>query len=235
MKSKEDFLQMLLDKGALRMESNPDKFFMFKSGRRSPNMINMRALTDGESLSAIKRAYAQKIKELLDSGAVEDFDFIFGPAYAGISLACLACEGLFEMGVNKRYLYDRKEAKGYGDVKMDDLIVGGGHFFAGARILIVDDVITTGATKEDALKKLASLGEQKIVGLVLAVDRQEKLGDATNVEEKSATEKLEESGIKVFPILTMQEIYAMVKEYMPDMDNMHWIEYYEKYGAVKLD
>lgn len=231
----EDFLQMMMDKGALRMESNPTKFFTFKSGRRSPNMINMRALTDGEALAAIKHAYAQKIKELLDGGKIEEFDFIFGPAYAGISLACLACEGLFELGINKRYLYDRKEAKGYGDVKMDDLIVGAGHFTPGSRILIVDDVITTGATKEDSMKKLASLGEQKIVGLVLAVDRQEKLGDATNVEAKSATQKLEERGIKVFPILTMQEIYAMVKEYMPDGDKVHWIEYYEKYGAVKLD
>ncbi|MBI4019291.1 MAG: hypothetical protein HY364_03460 [Candidatus Aenigmarchaeota archaeon] len=232
---KKDFLQLLLEKGAMRMAQYEKDFFVFKSGRRSPNMINLRGMTDGESLEGLKKAYADQIKQLLDEGKIEDFDFIFGPAYAGISLACLACEGLYELhGMNKRYLYDRKESKGYGDKAMDDAIVGAGHFTPGAKILMIDDVITTGSTKTDAMKKLETLGEHKIVGLVLAVDRQEKLGDAERAEEKSATERLEDAGIKVFPILTMKDIFSIINEYLTLQDKINWIEYYRKYGAVKL-
>lgn len=232
---KKDFLQLLLQKGAVRMAQHEKEFFVFKSGRRSPNMINLRGMTDGESLEGLKKAYAGHIKRLLDECRIEDFDFIFGPAYAGISIACLACEGLYELhGINKRYLYDRKESKGYGDKAMDDVIVGAGHFTAGAKVLMVDDVITTGGTKADAMKKLAMLGDHKIVGIVLAVDRQEKLGDAERVEEKSATQQMEDAGIKVFPILTMKDIFGIMGEGLNLQDKTNWIEYYRRYGAIKL-
>ena len=233
---KKDFLDILLDKGALSIADNANDLFVFKSGRKSPNFVNLRALTDGESLSALKKAYAGLIKQLLDEGKIEDFDFIFGPAYAAINLACLACEGLYELyGLNKRYLYDRKESKGYGDTKMDDLIVGSGYFKKGSRILLIDDVITTGAKKIESLEKLSLLGEHRIVGMVLAVDRQEKMGDSVNVEVLSATENIEKSfGIKTFSILRMQDIFNLVKDDMPSDIKMSWIEYYKKYGSINL-
>lgn len=233
---KKDFLDILLNKGALRIADNASDLFVFKSGRKSPNFINLRALTDGESQSGLKKAYATFIKKLLDEKKIEDFDFIFGPAYAAINLACLACEGLYELyGMNKRYLFDRKESKGYGDTKMDDLIVGSGYFKKGSRILLIDDVITTGAKKIESLEKLAMLGEHKIVGMVLAVDRQEKMGDATNVEALSATENIEKNfRIKAFSILSMQDIFSLVKDDVPSDIKLSWIEYYDRYGAVKL-
>ena len=107
-----ELLNVLIDKGALRIAPNINELFVFKSGRRSPNFINIGALTDGESMSKLKEALAHFITSLLKKGEIEDFDFIFGPAYKGINLAILACEGLYELyGMKKRYLYDRKEEK----------------------------------------------------------------------------------------------------------------------------
>ncbi len=230
---KKDFLRLLLRKGSLRISESTNELFVFKSGRRSPNFINIGALTDGEALIGIKKAYANFIYNLLKEGKLEKFDFIFGPAYKGINLACLACEGLYELGINVRYLYDRKEEKAYADTA-EKVIVGSGYFRPGSKILLIDDVITTGLTKTDALEKLKILGDHRVVGLVLAVDRQEKMGDAINIENKSAAQSMEDAGIKTFSILTMQDIFNQIKNSISDEIRKSWTEYYEKYGMVRL-
>ncbi|MFH0848474.1 MAG: orotate phosphoribosyltransferase [archaeon] len=232
----QEFLNLLLRKGGLRIAPNAHELFVFKSGRRSPNFINIGALTDGESLAKIRWAFGNFIANLLNEGKLQDFDFIFGPAYKGIGLAALACEGLSELrGINKRYLYDRKEEKVYADRKMDQIIVGSGYFKPGDKILIIDDVITTGDTKLESIEKLRVLGEHKVVGLVLAVDREEKMGDAEQVERISAVQNIEEQfGIKVFSILSMKRVFDLVKDEISDDIRRIWIDYYDRYGVENL-
>ena len=230
------FLDILVRKGALRLPPNPDEPFILKSGRPSPYFINLGALTDGESLAAVKWAFASYIVLLMEQGLLEDFDYVFGPSYKGISLATLTCEGLKELyGMDKRYMYDRKEEKEYGDLTADKVIVGAGYFKPGQKILVVDDTITTGATKVESIEKLKLLGEHTIVGFIIAVDRQEKLGDVDKVEEKGAVEYLEkELGVKVFSLENITTIYNKIKDSMDDKMRRLWIEYYEKYGTEKL-
>jgi orotate phosphoribosyltransferase len=234
--AKKEFLELLLTKKALKIASDEKSFFTFKSGRKSPNFINIGALCDGESQSALKRAYATAIAQGVRAGVLKDFTFIFGPAYKGITLAALSCEGLFELyGKNTSLLYDRKEAKNYGDLAADQVITGAGSWTAGSSILLVDDVITTGKAKYDALERLKALPDFKLAGLVLAVDRQELMGDATIVGDKSAVQAFEsELGIKSVSVLTMQDIFSAVKDDLEPQIKRAWIEYYVKYGAVRL-
>jgi len=231
------FLDILISKGALRLPPNPDEPFMLKSGRPSPYFINLGALTDGESLAAVKWAFASYVVLLMEQGLLEDFDYVFGPSYKGISLATLTCEGLKELyGMDKRYMYDRKEEKEYGDLSADRVIVGAGYFKPGQKILVVDDTITTGATKVESIEKLKLLGDHTIVGFIIAVDRQEKLGDVDNVEEQGAVEYLEdELGVKVFSLENITTIYEKIKDSVDDEMKRLWIEYYDKYGTEKLE
>ena len=231
------FLDLLIEKGALRLAPNPDELFTLKSGRRSPYFINLGALTDGESLAKLKWAFASYIALLLEEGAISDFDYVFGPSYKGISLAALTCEGLKELyGLDKRYMYDRKEEKPYGDVKADRVIVGASYFKPGERILVVDDTITTGKTKIDTLEKLKLLGEHEVVGIVIAVDRQERMGDAEHVDERGAVEYIEEElGLKVYSIQNIKTIYQLIRDSLDEEMRRIWIDYYRRYGTVSLE
>jgi aspartate carbamoyltransferase regulatory subunit len=231
------FLDVLINGGALRFPPSPDRPFILKSGRPSPYFVNLGALTDGESLGKLKWAFASYIALLVETGEIPDFDYVFGPSYKGISLAALTCEGLNELyGMDKRYMYDRKEAKDYGDLTSDQVLVGAGYFKPGQRLLVVDDTITTGITKVETIEKLRMLGDHEVVGLVIAVDRQERLGDRDNVEEMSAVEYLEqEMGLKVHSIQNIETIYGLIKESLsPEMRGL-WLDYYRRYGTVQLD
>jgi orotate phosphoribosyltransferase len=229
---KKKFIGMLLSKGALRIAKGKEDLFTLKSGRNSPYFINMGYLTDGEALKGIKEAYAGAAARMVADGEMEDFDFIFGPAYKGIPIGALMCEGLNELGMNKRFIYDRKEEKAHGDKATDKSIVGANHFKPKGRILIVDDVITTGGTKLDVFKKLEELGEHKIVGILVAIDRQEKMGDLVKVEEKTASQSIEEGhGVKVYSIGTVEDIFKQVEKGMAPEVRAAWLEYKKKYGA----
>jgi len=238
---KREFLELLLKKNALKIAKDTKAFIKLKSGRMSPTFISVGALTDGESLATLKHSYSRAAIEGVQNGVLQDFQYVFGPAYKGINLCALTCEGLYEnFGKNTCYLYDRKEEKAYGEATQGSdaskIIVGVEKFVQGGSILLVDDVITTGQAKYEALDKIKLLEHYQIAGMVIAVDRQELLGEPHNGGSRSAVQTLEaELGIKTVAILTMQEIFALIKDTLEKSVRYAWIEYYEKYGAVRIE
>ena len=231
------FLDALLKGGALRLPPSPDQPFMLKSGRPSPYFVNLGALTDGESLAKVKWAFASYIALLMEEGKIPEFDYIFGPSYKGITLAALTTEGLNELyGMDLRYMYDRKEAKEYGDLSTDRVLVGASYFKPGQRILVVDDTITTGITKVETIEKLRILGDHEVVGLVIGVDRQEKLGDTENIEDLGAVEYLEkELNLNVHSIQNIKTIFSLIKDGVSEEMRELWLDYYNKYGITELE
>lgn len=233
-------LDLLVAKKALKTAPSTSEMFKLKSGRASPYFISTGSLSDGESQSVLKKAFAETILAGLDHGTIKKFDYVFGPAYKGIPLAVLACEGLFEArGLNVKVLYDRKEAKTHGDATGGDAakqwLVGADDWKPGSSILLIDDVITTGKAKYESLERLACLPGHKIAGMVLVADRQERMGTADEVGEKSAVQEINEKlGMQTASILTATEIYAMLSPKLPQDVAAAWKEYIEKYGAVKL-
>jgi orotate phosphoribosyltransferase len=237
---KREFLEVLLKKDALKIAKDTDSFFKLKSGRMSPTFVSIGALTDGESLAVLKKSYSQAAMEGVQDRILRDFQYVFGPAYKGINLCALTCEGLYEnFGKNTCYLYDRKEEKAYGEATQGTdasrVIVGAEKFVHGGSILLVDDVITTGQAKYEALEKIKLLDDYKIAGMVIAVDRQERLGDVHDGGSHSAVQALEaELGMKTVAILTMQEIFSLMKDTLDKSVRHAWIAYYEQYGAVRM-
>ena len=147
--------------------------FTLKSGRLSPYFFNAGQFYSGAALACLGRCYAQAI---INSGI--EFDVLFGPAYKGIPLASAIVVALHNMGVDKPYAFNRKEAKSHGE---GGAIVGAP--LQGQRILIVDDVITAGSAIREVM---AILNEQQAqpAGIVIGLNRQERgLGALSAVQE----------------------------------------------------
>ena len=174
------------------LESGAVKFgrFKLKSGRISEYFINVAAaMKTGEDASLVADAY---VRHILETGV--DFDFVHGVAYKGIPIAALISSKLCEHGFNKRWGYDRKDMKAYGDTSEMRIV---GDLRDGDRVLIVDDVITTGRTKVDVWRLLLSCRNVRPAGVLVAVDREE-MSD----EDRAL---LDEHGLNVFTILKISD------------------------------
>jgi orotate phosphoribosyltransferase len=102
-------------------------------------------------------------------------------------------------------------------------------------MLLVDDVVTTGQAKYEAMEKIRLLGKYEIAGMVIAVDRQELMGDAQSAGTRSAVQALEEAlGIRTVAILTMRDIFSFMQRSLDRNVRRAWVAYYEQYGAVKM-
>lgn len=189
---KEEFIDFLISEQALLFGD-----FTLKSGRVSPYFLNMRILCSGRQSYELGTFYADKINEQWG----EDFDIVFGPAYAGIPLAVstvIALEQKFHF--HKCYLTNRKEAKEYADksVLLGALLKGG------ERIVLVDDVLTTGETKQSAVELLRKSFNATVLGLVIGVDRLEK-----GTSEKSALQEFsDKTNIPVVCLATIRDVLA---------------------------
>ena len=206
----------LVKTGAIRFGS-----FRLKSRRISPYFVNIADATQtGMDALKVADAYVAKIMEL-----GTEFNYIHGAAYKGIPLAALVAMRLSERGIDKRWGYDRKEEKRHGE---KGAIVG--DLRDGDTVLIVDDVITTGATKVESWTKLAAMRKVKPAGILVAVDR----------EELSETDKklLEEVPLRMYSILRMTEIVEFLHNraiegevYVDDTMKRNFEEYFQRYGT----
>ncbi len=206
------------------LEANVLSFgeFKTKAGRLSPYFFNAGGFNDGARLSALGRYYA---KALQDSKI--DFDMIFGPAYKGITLAAATAIALADEGRNVPYAYNRKEAKDHGE----------GGFLVGApmkgKVVIVDDVISAGTSVRESVDLIRAAGAEP-AAVLIALDRMERSGTATEIGEKSAVQAVEqEFGLPVIAIANLADLMfflsassdAELTKYLPAVT-----AYREKYG-----
>src|SRR6476469_8118616 len=152
-----EFVRFAIDAGVLRFGE-----FKTKAGRLSPYFFNAGLFDDGAKVGRLGRFYA---RAALASGI--PFDVIFGPAYKGITLAAATAIAMAEEGHNVPFCFNRKEAKDHGE----------GGSVVGAplkgRVLIVDDVITDGGAKREAIEFIRAAGATP-AGVLIALDRQER-------------------------------------------------------------
>lgn len=198
-----------------------------KSGRTSPYFLNVAKMFNPRSLDVVGEAYARIVAELL---GLMEFDGIFGPSYKGIPLAVATSFKIRHLyGEEKPILYDRKEVKNYG-VKGDELIIG--FMNKGSRLVVIDDVLTTGLTKLKVKEHLENLGF-RVVGVVVLMDRNE-LEDGT-----PASEVIREHGLKFYSIIEAVELFQVIwtkrAELGIDAPTLKKVkEYYDTYGSKKL-
>jgi orotate phosphoribosyltransferase len=186
-----EFIDLALSREALRFGS-----FTLKSGRQSPYFFNAGLFSDGAAASALGRCYAAA---LVASGL--DYDMLFGPAYKGIPLATATAIALADQhGRNVPYAFNRKEAKDHGE---------GGHIVGAAlkgRVVIVDDVVSDGAAKREAIDLIHRSGATS-AAILLALDRQERgQGDRSAVQEIYAAH-----GVPCVSILTLGQLLAALE------------------------
>jgi orotate phosphoribosyltransferase len=182
---RQDFLAFALARDVLRFGE-----FVTKAGRKTPYFFNAGRFNDGESLRRLGGYYAEAY---LASGVV--CDQLFGPAYKGITLAAALAMALAEKGHNLPYSFNRKEAKDHGE---------GGRIVGAAlrgRVLIVDDVITDGGAKREAIELIRAEGGDP-VGVLIAFDRMER-----GRGERSAVQELtQEFGLPVIAVATLDDL-----------------------------
>ncbi|KOS17827.1 Orotate phosphoribosyltransferase [Escovopsis weberi] len=225
---KQSFLQSAIAGGVLKFGS-----FELKSKRISPYFFNAGEFHTARLAGAIASAFAHTIVAARRDAGL-DFDVVFGPAYKGIPLCSAIAVKLGELDADcldrVSYSFDRKEAKDHGE---GGNIVGAK--LSGKRVLIVDDVITAGTAKREAIDKIEREGG-KVVGIVVALDRMEKLpaqdGDDSRPGPSAIGELRKEYGIPIFAILTLNDIIEGMRGFATEEDIKRTEEYRAKYKAT---
>ena len=185
-----EFVRFAVDAGVLRFGE-----FKTKAGRLTPYFFNSALFDDGAKLRRLAQFYARR---LAASGLA--FDMLFGPAYKGITLAAAIA---IDYGANGRALpfaYNRKEAKDHGE---GGVVVGAP---LRGRTVIVDDVITDGASKRESVELIRREGAQA-VGVLIALDRMERSGTDDTLSVHSAVMEFERTySMPVLAIATLADL-----------------------------
>jgi len=188
------FIRFAVESGILRFGE-----FRTKAGRLSPYFFNAGLFNDGASLGQLARFYAHTLLAAERSGRVR-FDMLFGPAYKGITLASATAVALAHDGRNVAFAFNRKEAKDHGE---GGTLIGAP--LAG-RVVIVDDVISAGTSVRESVQLIRAHGAEP-AAVLIALDRQERSGDAERIGERSAAQEVERLyGIPVLSIATLADL-----------------------------
>ena len=189
---KRAFIDFMVEAGVLKFGD-----FTLKSGRRSPFFMNAGAYVTGDQLHRLGLAYAEAIHDAFGL----DFDVVFGPAYKGIPLAVVTAIGLSELyGKQVRYCSDRKEAKDHG---ADAGQLLGASLSDGDRVVIVEDVTTSGKSIDETYPKLKAAADVEVVGLMVSLNRQEVGKGGVMCAQDEISERY---GFPVASIVSMSEV-----------------------------
>jgi orotate phosphoribosyltransferase len=214
---KEEFIRFMVANGVLRFGE-----FTLKSGRKAPYFINTGNYKTGKQLAKLGEYYA----ECIQANGLQA-ETLIGPAYKGIPLSVATAVALFhKYDVDVNYAFDRKEVKDHGE---GGLFVGK-QLQDGEKVIIIEDVMTSGKALREILPKLEASAKVNVVGMVISVDRREK---ALNSDLSAVAEAKQEFGIDVYSVVTMDDIIKAIedgvidgKEHLPAM-----YAYRETYGA----
>jgi len=214
---KQEFIRFMVNNGVLKFGE-----FTLKSGRLAPYFINTGNYKTGKQLAKLGEYYAACIHD-----NHLEADTLVGPAYKGIPLSvatAIASYQNYEKEFN--YCFDRKEVKDHGE---GGLFVGK-QLEDGEKVIIIEDVMTSGKALREILPKLEAAAKVQVVGMIISVDRREK---GLTSDLSAVSEAKREFGIDVYSVVTMDDIIQAIedgvidgKEHLPAM-----YKYREVYGA----
>ena len=221
---KQEFIDFMVESHVLKFGE-----FTLKSGRKSPFFMNAGAYVTGSQLKKLGEYYAKAIYDKYG----DDFDVLFGPAYKGIPLAVVTAIAFSELYKKEiRYCSDRKEDKDHGADKGAFL---GSKLQDGDRVVMIEDVTTSGKSMEETVPKVKGAADVTIVGLMVSLDRMEV---GKGGEKKALDEVKDLYGFETNAIVTMAEVteYLYNREcrgrvVIDDTLKAAIDEYYKQYGA----
>ena len=221
---KQEFIEFMVESKVLKFGD-----FTLKSGRKSPFFMNAGAYVTGSQLKRLGEYYAKAIHAAYG----DDFDVLFGPAYKGIPISVVTAIAFSELyGKEVRYCSDRKEEKDHGADKGSFL---GSALKDGDRVVMIEDVTTSGKSMEETVPKVRGAADVEIVGLMVSLNRMEKgLGG-----EKSALDEIKDTyGFSTNAIVSMADVVEVLYNkpcrgeiLIDDTLKAAIDKYYEQYGA----
>ena len=187
---KQEFIDFMVESSVLKFGD-----FTLKSGRKSPFFMNAGSYVTGTQLRKLGEYYAKAIHDNFGL----DFDVLFGPAYKGIPLSVATTMAISELyGKDIRYCSNRKEVKDHGDTG----ILLGSPIKDGDKVVIIEDVTTSGKSIEETFPIIKAQGDVEIKGLMVSLNRMEK-----GKGDKSALDEIKETyGFETNAIVTMEEV-----------------------------
>ena len=223
---KSEFIEFMVESDVLKFGD-----FTLKSGRKSPFFMNAGAYVTGSQLMRLGEYYAKAIHDKYG----EDFDVLFGPAYKGIPLAVITAEAFYKLyGKEIKYCSNRKEEKDHG-ADMGSLL--GYKIQDGDRVVMIEDVTTSGKSMEETVPIVRAQGDVTIVGLMVSLNRQE-VGLSGDKSKTALDEVAETYGFPTGAIVLMDEVVEHLwnrecqgKVVIDDAMKARIDDYYKQYGV----